>query len=185
MRPSSDVSQPAPPAPPAPPSSLSYPTSLEEREQPVRDLPPSVALGPPRGLERAVRLQIEQQNGAYADVAAETAVASEISPNGASASAAYESRFHNHFMNGHFMDYSRFGAASYGQVEQSQSLTGYSNHGCHSSQPGQPTNSRFNCGDSSNDFGRASNFNDSHWGSIKSEADLGMSPSNYCCSSNL
>ena len=183
MRPSGDVRQ---PAPPVPPSSLSYPTSLEEREQPVRDLPPLVALGPPRGLERAVRLQIEQQNGAYTDAAdavAETAVAAATSPNGAS--AAYESRFHNHFMNGHFMDYSRFGATSYGQVEQSQSLTGYSNHGCHSSQPGQPTNSRFNCGNSSNDFGRASNFNDSHWGSIKSEADLGMSPSNYCCSSIL
>ena len=155
---------------------MSYPTSLEEREQRVRDIPPLVALAP-RGLERAIRLQVER-NGGFAAAAgaastAETAIATAASAEAASpgaasaeaasaAAAAYESRFHGHFLNGHFMDYSQFGAARYG------SSTGYSNHGCDSQ---QPTDSSYSCGITS-----SNNFNEPTNPYIKREDHLGMFP---------
>ena len=106
-----------------------------------------VALAP-RSLERAVRLQVEQ-NGGYAAAASS-----------AEAAAAYESRIHSHFLNRHYMDYSRFGAASYGEVERSQPSMGYNNHANHGFSSQQPTTgpgSSFGCGTGSNNFNASTN----------------------------
>ena len=73
-------------------------------------------------------------------------------------------------MNGHFMDYSRFGAASYGEMERSHS--GYSNHGCESQ---QPAGSSFGCGTSSNNFNGPANPY------VKREDNLGTYVSTSYC----